>query len=390
MRRDTSELFPIDGKTPSLKSLAEKYLDKENFQVKNNLKINENHFLSFLFTSQEGEHDSIEDAKATMELYNMFEKQMEDIASKKDIDEIEIPSKSGIGNIFGEGGKNIREIKRLSGAKIRIDKGKLTVEILGINSHSLSKAKELINKVVSDPDSLSEMKNLPSYKHSKVQLIATWSLLGICKKGSNDDSSSREVIFNDQNLEKTQVLGNIISKRKENIEKIQTSSGAAVQTNISLAFVISGTNSESVSKAKHLVDKIISIQKSSKKETVRNVLQNTLSLFDNFSSEILENRFDINGLNKEMFEVDVPKHLIKLIVEEKNRKCIFEKIREISDDLDMQLKKSCIIEILGNDSESVLKAKEIILNPIESFEMLTKKQIKRLRRKRATKEMADN
>ena len=39
MRRDTSELFPIDGKTPSLKSLAEKYLGKENFQVKNKLKM---------------------------------------------------------------------------------------------------------------------------------------------------------------------------------------------------------------------------------------------------------------------------------------------------------------------------------------------------------------
>ena len=319
----------------------------------------------------------------------MFEKQMEDIASKKEIDEIQIPSMSGIGNIFGEGGKNIREIKRLSGAKIRIDKGKLTVEILGINSHSLSKAKELINKVVSDPDSLSEMKKLPSYKNSKVQLIETWSLLGICKKGSNDDSTSREVIFNDQNVMKTKVLGNIIGKRKEIIEKIQGSSGAAVQTNISLAFVISGTNSESVSKAKHLVDKIISIQKSSKEQTFRNVLLDSLSLFDNFSSEILENRFDNNGLNKEMFEVDVPQHLIKLIVEERNRKCILQKIRELSD-LDMKLKKSCIIEILGNDSESVLKAKEIILNPNESLEMQTTKQTKRLRRKRANKDMAEN
>ena len=37
LRRDTSELFPIDGKTPSLKSLAEKYLNKENFQVKNSI-----------------------------------------------------------------------------------------------------------------------------------------------------------------------------------------------------------------------------------------------------------------------------------------------------------------------------------------------------------------
>ena len=313
---------------------------------------------------------------------------MEDNASKKEIDEIQITNKSGIDNIYGEGGENIREIKRLSGANIRIDKGKMTVEILGINSNSLSKAKELINKVISDPNSLLEMKKIPSYKNSKVQLIETWNLLGICKNESNDDSSPREVIFNDQNLKKTQVLGNIIGKRKEIIEKIQGSSGAAVQTNISLAFEISGTNSESVSKAKHLVDKIISIQKSSKKQTFRNVLQDSLSLFD-FSSEILENKFDNNGLNKEIFEVDVPKHLINLIVEERNRKCILEKTRELSD-LDMQLKKSCIIEIWGNDSESVLKAKEIILNPIESLEMQTKKQTKRLRRKRAKKEMAEN
>ena len=313
---------------------------------------------------------------------------MEDIASKKEIDEMLISNKSGIGNIFGEGGKNIIEIKRLSGTNIRIDKGKLKVEILGINSHSLSKAKELINKVVSDPDSLSEMKKLPSYKNSKVQLIETWSLLGICKKGSNDDSTSREVIFNDQNVEKTKVLGNIIGKRKEIIEKIQGSSGAAVQTNTSLAFEISGTNSESVSKAKHLVHKIISIQKSSKKQTIRNVLQDTLSLFDNISSEILENKFD-NNVDQGMFEFDVPKHLIKLIVEERNRKCILQKIRELSD-LDMKLKKSCIIEILGNDSESVLKAKEIILNPNESLEMQTTKQTKRLRRKRANKDMAEN
>ena len=41
MRRDTSELFPIVGKTPSLKNLAEKYLNKENFQVKNS---NSNNF----------------------------------------------------------------------------------------------------------------------------------------------------------------------------------------------------------------------------------------------------------------------------------------------------------------------------------------------------------
>ena len=40
MRRDTSELFPIVGKTPSLKSLAEKYLNKENFQVKNSISNN--------------------------------------------------------------------------------------------------------------------------------------------------------------------------------------------------------------------------------------------------------------------------------------------------------------------------------------------------------------
>ena len=40
LRRDTSELFPIDGKTPSLKSLAEKYLNIENFQVKNSTSNN--------------------------------------------------------------------------------------------------------------------------------------------------------------------------------------------------------------------------------------------------------------------------------------------------------------------------------------------------------------
>ena len=49
MRRDTSELFPIDGKTPGLKSLAEKYLGKENFQVKDHLKVKRKSFLILPF-----------------------------------------------------------------------------------------------------------------------------------------------------------------------------------------------------------------------------------------------------------------------------------------------------------------------------------------------------
>ena len=320
----------------------------------------------------------------------MFEKQMEDIASKKEIDEMLIPNKSGIDNIFGEGGENIREIKRLSGAKLRIDQWKLTVEILGINSDSLSKAKELINKVVSDPNSLLEMKNFPSYKNSKVQLIETWSLLGICKNGSNEilkegESYSREVIFDDQNIKKTQVLGNIIGKRKEIIEKIQSSSGAAVQTNISLAFEISGTNSESVSKAKHLVDKIISIRKSEKINTFKKVLQEILSL-----DETPDKKSDDNGLNEEMFEVvNIPTHLANVIVQERNGKLILEKFRELSG-VEIKIKKSCTIEIVGNNSESVLKAKEIILNPINHEELIISKRTKRLRLKRAKKAMAEN
>ena len=58
MRRDTSELFLIDGKTPSLKSLAKEYLGKENFQVKNtisnNLKMKGNSFFILLFHIIEG------------------------------------------------------------------------------------------------------------------------------------------------------------------------------------------------------------------------------------------------------------------------------------------------------------------------------------------------
>ena len=187
-----------------------------------------------------------------MKLYNKFQKQLDDIASKKKTYEMQIP-KQFIHHIIGTKGKTIRKMKKISGAEINIDTTSTIVNVTAENSDSLTIAKELINKLITNPTkAMLEMKKLPSYKSFMNQLLETWILLGICKEGSDRLEKSEEgnVIFEINISTKTPGLGQILGNTEKMVEDIQTSSGAEIKKKLSYAFKISGPNPASLSKAK--------------------------------------------------------------------------------------------------------------------------------------------
>jgi len=332
--RDTSEIHKTIGKTFSLKELA----------------ANE---LGILF--QEGEHDSIEDARVSMKLYNKFQKQLDDIASKKKTYEMQIPKKF-IHHIIGTKGKTIKKMKKISGAEINIDTSSTIVNVTAENSDSLTIAKELINKVITNPTkAMLEMKKLPSYKSFMNQLLETWILLGICKEGSDRLEKSEEgnVIFEINISTKTPGLGQILGNTEKMVEDIQTSSGAEIKKKLSYAFKISGPNPASLSKAKVLIHDMISIENPNKL-----FKKDALKLLEGCKEEpaIMENANDII-LNEEVCEVPIPKRLGKPILQ--IRKTIIPKISGLTN-AEIQMKKIYTIEIVGDNSESVFKAKELI------------------------------
>ena len=290
-----------------------------------------------------------------MKLYNKFQKQLDDIAFKKKTFEMQIPKKF-IHHIIGTKGKTIKKMKKISGAEINIDTSSTIVNVTAENSDSLTIAKELINKVITNPTkAMLEMKKLPSYKSFMNQLLETWILLGICKEGSDRLKKSEEgnVIFEVNISTKTPGLGQILGNTEKMVEDIQTSSGAEIKKKLSYAFKISGTNPASLSKAKVLIHDMISIEKPNKL-----FKQDAMKLLESCKEEptTIENNNDII-VNEEVCEIPVPKRLGKPILQ--IRKTIIPKISGLTN-AEIQIKKIYTIEIVGDNSESVFKAKELI------------------------------
>ena len=289
-----------------------------------------------------------------MKLYNKYQKQLDDIASKKKIFQMQIPKKF-IHHIIGTKGKTIKKMKKISGAEINIDTSSTIVNVTAENSDSLTIAKELINKVITNPTkAMLEMKKLPSYKSFMNQLLETWILLGICKEGSDRLKKSEEgnVIFEVNISTKTPGLGQILGNTEKMVEDIQTSSGAEIKKKLSYAIKISGPNPDSLSKAKVLIHKMMSIEKCNKFE------EDALKLLESCKGEpkVLESKNDI-VVHEEECEISIPKHLEDPILQ--TRKTIIPKISGLTN-AEIQIKKIYTIEIVGDNSESVFKAKELI------------------------------
>ena len=85
-----------------------------------------------------------------MELYNKFQKQLDDIASLKKTIQMQIPCQS-ISRVIGKDGNVIKRVKNISGADINIDTSTAIVNITAKKSDSLTIAKELISKVIANP-----------------------------------------------------------------------------------------------------------------------------------------------------------------------------------------------------------------------------------------------
>ena len=99
-----------------------------------------------------------------MKLYFKFQKQLDDIASKKKTIEMQIP-KQFIYHIIGKKGQMIKKIQKISGAEINIDTSTAIVNITAENYDSVKIAKELIIKVILNPTKATlDMKKLPNYK----------------------------------------------------------------------------------------------------------------------------------------------------------------------------------------------------------------------------------
>ena len=118
-----------------------------------------------------------------MKLYFKFQKQLDDIASKKKTIEMPIP-RQFIYHIIGKKGQMIKKIKKISGAEINIDTkdyyrplidtSTAIVNITAENSDSLSIAKELINKVISNPtNAMLEMNKLTNHKDQNKPKLET-------------------------------------------------------------------------------------------------------------------------------------------------------------------------------------------------------------------------
>ena len=295
-----------------------------------------------------------------MKLYFKFQEQLDDIASKKKTFEMQIPKKF-IHHIIGTKGKMIKKMKKISGAEINIDTSTTIVNVTAEHSDSLTIAKELINKVITNPTkAMLEMKKLPSYKSFMNQLLGTWILLGICKVGSDRLEKSEEgnVIFEINISTKTPGLGQILGNTEKIVEDIQTSSGAEIKKKLSYAFKISGPNPDSLSKAKVLIHNMILIEKSKKFE------KDALKLLENCKEEpkVLESINDVVA-HEEVCEIPIPKHLENLKLHVQRRKTIIPKINSLTN-TEIQVKKIYTIEIIGDDSESVFKAKELIMKII--------------------------
>ena len=304
-----------------------------------------------------------------MKLYNKFQKQLDDIATKKKTFEMQI-TKQSIHQIIGAKGKTIKKIEKISGAEIKTDTSTGILNITAENSDSLTIAKELINKVISNPtNAMLEMKDLPKYKMDR--LPEAWNLLGVYTYQSVEleslgDDDSRKVIFDEKVSEKTAGILYTFGITDQILKEIKSLSGAAIiHKKVSYAVKISSPNPEYLSKAKALIRNIISIEKS-KSTLFKQEALNLLEKCEEEDESLVNMRGSIS--DEDECEILIPKRFLPIW------KTIIPKIHSLTK-AEVQVWRLCTIKILGDDSESVLKAKELLTT--KSFLALIQKRAKK-------------